>query len=74
MPNFCDLISPHDLIKREQQLSILRAFAKKGWQPPAGDDSGISVDYVGLTDKEREELIRIMTEKPKGKRGVLTKR
>jgi len=71
VPNFCDCLSPHDLFKREQQLSVLRAFARKGWQPPKGEDDGVPVDAV---TESREELVKLMCQKPKSKQGALGKR
>ena len=69
MTNFCDSISPHDLWKREQQLSVLRAFAGRGWQPPAEEDSRSIVVDVEL--ESGEEVVKLMTERPHGSLGVL---
>lgn len=67
MVRFCDCLSPHNLWKHEQQLSILRAFAGRGWQPPK-EEGGVSVDAVLETG---EKVVKLMEEKPHGSLGAL---
>lgn len=75
MPSFCDLIAIADPWKREQQLSILRAlFMGIQWMPPTDEDGGgVSIDPSMLTQKERDEIIKLMSQKPKGKQAIVSK-
>ena len=69
MPGFCDLLSPHDPWKREQQLSVLRAFVGRGWQPPADEDDRSIVVDAEL--EPIEEIDKEMRKKPHGSLGAL---
>jgi len=64
MPPFCDLISIGDLWKREQQLSILRAFAGRGWMPPDEDWAPVSIK---VEMENLDKIVKLITSKPSGK-------
>ena len=67
MPRFCDCLRASDPWKHEQQLSVIRAFMGRGWQPPQ-EDGGVTVD---AKLESIDEIEKEMKKKPKGRQAIL---